>query len=279
MDATKFRQASHAVWEAMAPGWDSRHAYFEEAARPVTVQMLKHLEPAPGQIILELAAGTGVVGFAASTLVEPGGRVIVSDFSEGMVKAAASHAARLKLGNVECRTLDAERLDLPDASVDGVLCRWGYMLMLDPAAAIAETRRVLRSGGRLSCAVFSGPEQNPWAGMPAQVLRERGHMPPAAAGAPGILALADRERIRSLFAGARFSDPEIEAVPFTWRFADANEYWQFLISAAGAIAMVVNALEDDERELVRAEVARRAAPFEGPRGFELPAESLVASAT
>jgi hypothetical protein len=95
MDATQFRQASHAVWEAMAPGWDTRHAYFEERARPVAAHMLERLEPAPGETILELAAGTGVVGFAAAQLVEPGGTVIVSDFSLAMVEAASRHAADL----------------------------------------------------------------------------------------------------------------------------------------------------------------------------------------
>jgi hypothetical protein len=68
-------------------------------------------------------------------------------------------------------------------------------------------------------------------------------------------------------------------VGFIWRFADANAYWQFLIGAAGAIAMVVNALEEDERERVRLEVVKRVTPFEGAHGFELPGESLVASAT
>jgi ubiquinone/menaquinone biosynthesis C-methylase UbiE len=279
MDTTKFRRASHDVWEAMAPGWDERHAYFEEVARPVTARMLERLEPTPGQIILDLAAGTGVVGFAASSLVEPGGRVIVSDFSEAMVKAAASHAARLKLGNVECRTLDAERLDLPDAAVDGVLCRWGYMLMADPAAAVAETRRVLRRGGRLSSAVFSGPKENPWAALPSQVLREGGYIPPPRAGAPGIFALADRDRLSNLFVTAGFSDLAIDEVGFTWRFADADDYWQFVLGAVGAIAMVLNALEVDERERVRVETARRAASFEGENGMEMPGVSLVASGT
>src|SRR5436309_11506807 len=108
MDATIFKRASQAVWEAMAPGWDRRHAYFEQTARPVTERMLERLAPAEGQTILELAAGTGVVGFAAAPLVGPGGRVIVSDFAEAMVAVAARHAAELRLGNVECRVLDAE---------------------------------------------------------------------------------------------------------------------------------------------------------------------------
>jgi ubiquinone/menaquinone biosynthesis C-methylase UbiE len=279
MDATKFRQASHAAWEAMAPGWDERHAYFEDVTRPVTARMLERLEPAPGQTILELAAGTGIVGFGAASLVEPGGRVIVSDFSEAMVEAAASHASRLKLANVECRTLDAERLDLPDASFDGVLCRWGYMLMGDPPAAFAETRRVLRRGGRLSTAVFSAPAQNPWAAMPSQILQEGGHMRPAEAGTPGIFALADPDRLRLLFASAGFLEPEIDEVRFTFHFTDADDYWEFVVTMVGAIAMVLNALEAGERERVKVEMARRVASFERAGRIEMPGVSLVASGT
>ncbi len=279
MDATDFRRASHAVWEAMAPGWDERYAYFEETARPVTERMLERLTPARGQTILELAAGTGLVSFAAAALVAPDGHVIVSDFSEAMVEAADRRAGELGLENVECRVLDAERLDLPDGAVDGVLCRWGYMLMADPATALAETRRVLRRGGRLACAVFAGAEQNPWAALPSRMLQERGHMPPPEAGAPGILALADRDRVRRLFSGAGFSEPQIEEVAFTWRFAGADDYWEFLTGAAGAIAMVLGRLDDDERRHVREQIAEGVASFGGPSGIGLPAVSLVASAS
>lgn len=279
MEPTEFRRASHAVWEAMASGWDARHTYFEETARPVTERLLERLAPAPGQSLLDLAAGTGVVGFAAAALVGHGGRVIVSDFSEAMVEAAERHAAELGLENVECRVLDAERLDLPDEAVDGVLCRWGYMLMANPAAALAETRRVLRRGGRLACAVFAEPEKNPWAALPSRVLQERGHMPPAEAGVPGILALANRDHLRRLFAGAGFSDPQIEEVAFTWRFADADDYFGFLTDAAGAIAMVLDRLAEDELGNVREQIAERVASFDGASGIELPGVSLIAWAS
>ena len=144
MDATQFRQASHAVWEAMAPGWDTRHAYFEERARTVATHMLERLEPAPGETILELAAGTGVVGFAAAQLVEPGGTVIVSDFSQAMVEAASRHAADLGLPNVECRVLDAERLDLPDDAVlsAGATCSCPTRRPPSPRHAVFSARAV-----------------------------------------------------------------------------------------------------------------------------------------
>jgi ubiquinone/menaquinone biosynthesis C-methylase UbiE len=279
VDATELKRASRAVWEAMAPGWDERHRYFEERTRPVTERMLERLAPAPGQVILDLAAGTGVVGFAAAALVGPEGRVILGDFSQAMVGTAGRRAAELGLANVECRVLDAERLDLPDAVVDGVVCRWGYMLMADPQAAFLETRRVLRRGGWLSCAVFAGPEQNPWVALPSRVLQERGHVPPPEAGAPGILALADRARLRSLFAGAGFSEPHVDEVPFSWRFSDVGDYWDFLGEAAGAIAMVLARLSEDERERVREEIVARVLSYSGAGVIELPAMSLVASAS
>ncbi len=250
MDATEFRRRSRAVWEAMAPGWDSRHAYFEEVARPVIDLMLKRLAPEPGQTILDLAAGTGVAGFAAAGVVGGEGHVIVSDFAERMVDAAKRHAATVGLTNVECRVLDAEQLDLADDAVDGVICRWGYMLMADPAAAFHETRRVLRPGGRLAFAVFTAPEENPWGALPAAVLVERGHMPP----------------------------PEAD-VAFTWRFADQDAFWTFLREAAGAITIVLDRLDDHERLRVGQEIRERVEAFDGPNGIELQGVSLVASAT
>jgi ubiquinone/menaquinone biosynthesis C-methylase UbiE len=279
MDATEFRRRSRAVWEAMAPGWDSRHAYFEEIARPVTDLMLERLAPARGQTILDLAAGTGVAGFAAAGPVGREGHVIVSDFAEPMVDAAKRQAAKLGLTNVECRALDAERLDLADDAVDGVICRWGYMLMADPAAAFRETRRVLRAGGRLAFAVFTGPDENPWGSLPAAVLVERGQMRPPEAGAPGLFALADRGRLSRLLADAGFSEPRFEDVAFTWRFTDPNAFWTFLNEAAGAITIVLDRLDDDERLRVGQEIRERVEAFEGRNGLELRGVSLVASAT
>ncbi len=274
----EFKRSSQAVWEAMAPGWDERHAYLEEVTRPVTDRMLERLEPAPGQTILDLAAGTGVVGCAAAPTVGPEGRVIVGDFSKAMVEAAERQAASLGLRNVECRVLDAESIDLEDDAVDGVLCRWAYMLMADQSAALQETRRVLRDEGRMACAVFAGPEENPWAALPASVLHQRGHMAAPQPGAPGILALADLDRLRGLITGAGFSEPRIDEVAFSFSFADDQDYWDFLLHAAGMIAMVLDRLDEDEVGKVREELAEQEAPFRGAGRIEFPAKALVASA-
>jgi ubiquinone/menaquinone biosynthesis C-methylase UbiE len=151
--------------------------------------------------------------------------------------------------------------------------------MADVTAALRETRRVLRADGRVACAVFAGPEQNPWAALPSRVLQQRGHIPPPEAGAPGILALSHRDRLRLLFTEAGFADPAIEEVAFGFRFAGVDEYWEYLNSAAGAIAMVLGRLGQDERERIRGEIAEQLDAVGGSGQIELPAASLVVSAS
>jgi SAM-dependent methyltransferase len=279
MDLAEYRRASHAVWEAMAAGWDARHADVERVTRPITERLIGRLRPAPGDTVLELAAGTGVAGLAVAAALRGRGRVILSDFSPAMIEAASRRGAELGLGEVEYRVLDAERLDLPDGSVDAVLCRFGYMLMADPAAAMAETRRVLREGGRLACCVVGTSEANPWSSLPGRLLVERGHLPAPEPGAPGIHALADPRRLAAMLAAAGLGEPRIEEVDTAWTFSGEADYWTFLEDVAGAISMVLARLDEAERSRLRSELSRRLEPFRTEQGLLLPARSLVASAT
>jgi ubiquinone/menaquinone biosynthesis C-methylase UbiE len=141
------RQQSRAAWNAVAPGWYARREELWKASRPVSEWMVRKLHPRPGDTVLELAAGLADTGLMAARLVGEAGRVIVTDFTPEMLVGARRRAEEIGVENAEFRVLDAERMDLETDSVDGVLCRWAYMLMIDPPAAFAETRRVLRPGG------------------------------------------------------------------------------------------------------------------------------------
>jgi ubiquinone/menaquinone biosynthesis C-methylase UbiE len=124
MDLDEYRRSSHDIWERMAPGWEERRDWVWEASRAVGEWMVDRLAPQPGQTLLELAAGAGDTGFAAIARLAGEGRLISTDFSPRMVKAAQRRAAELGLTNIEFRVMDAERMDLAEDSVDGVLCRW-----------------------------------------------------------------------------------------------------------------------------------------------------------
>jgi hypothetical protein len=110
------------------------------------------------------------------------------------------------------------------------------------------------------------------------VLVEQGHMPPPQPGTPGILALADRDRVRELVTGAGFSEPEIDEVAFTWELADVDQYWRLLTETAGALAMVLKRLDESEVARVRDAIADRLKPEPGAP-IELAAASLIVSAT
>ena len=175
-----------------------------------------------------------------------------------MVESARRRAAELGIGNAEFRVLDAQRLDLRDASVDGVLCRWGYMLMPDPAVALAETRRVLRPGGRVAFAVWGSADENPWASVGARVLLARGLMEPPEPDAPGPFRLHDPERLRALVAGAGLELGGLEDVGVTWLYESADEHWEATRDLSHMLNSVLERLDETEVEEVRAEIRRGA---------------------
>ncbi|HEY1595686.1 MAG TPA: class I SAM-dependent methyltransferase [Thermoleophilaceae bacterium] len=270
MDLAEYRKLSHDTWEQMAAAWDEWTDVIVEQSRAPTEQMVAALSPRPGETILELASGAGVGGFAAAAAMGGEGRLIMTDFAEQMVVAMRRRGADLGFDNIEYRVMDAEQMDIDDDSVDGVLCRWGYMLMADPAAALRETRRVLRPGGRLSFSVWGAPEDNPWGSVPSRVLLERGHLEPPENGAPGIFALGDAGRIDALVTGAGFERPQLEEVRLTWNYVDFAHFWSFITEAAGGIALVFEQLDARETAEVRADIETRLEQYKTGGGYDMP---------
>lgn len=278
MDAEEYRRESGERWERAATGWSRRAHELDAATRPVSEAMVEALGPQPGQTILELAAGPGVTFLGVAERLAPGGRLILSDRSEPMVEVARERIA--DRADVEARVLDAESIDLPTASVDGVLCRWAYMLVPDPATALGETRRVLRPGGRLALSVWADPEGNPWVVVAMRELMRRGLAPAPEPDAPGMFALADPERVVGLLAGAGFSDWDVRPVGFEYEFAGAERWWEVMTDLNRTVADAHASLDEAGRAEVREALAREFEPWTGPDGaLRLPACALVAGAS
>ena len=278
MDRDEHRRQSFEAWEGMAAGWERSRERIETTATPVREWLLRELAPSPGDTVLELAAGPGDTGYAAAALVGDAGRVISSDRSPAMVEVARRRAAELGLRNVEHRVLDAEELDLPDDSVDGVICRFAYMLMADPARALAETRRVLRPGGRLVFAVWREGERNPWVSTAGRMFVARGLVPPPDPRAPGMFTLASDERIRELLSSAGFNARLIEDIPVLFVSASLEEYIETARETGGLFAQVWNEASADLQEEMVAELEDAFAPFAVDGRYELPGVAVGVSA-
>ena len=270
IDLDAYREQSLETWAQMAPGWEDKREWLMGVTGRVNAWLAEKVDPQPGQTFLDIAAGTGDLGFLVAERVGQDGRVISTDFAPEMLDVARRQGEARGLTNVEYRVVDAESMDLDDDSVDGAVCRFGYMLMADSAAALRETRRVLRDGGPLAFAVWQTPDRNPWAALPGMTLVQRGHMPPPEPGAPGIFAMGEPDRIRELVTGAGFDEPELEEIAFDFRFADSDDLWDMLVRIAGPIARVINALPDDERQATRAAIMENVAPYRNEDGSYTP---------
>jgi SAM-dependent methyltransferase len=272
----KARQQSRAAWGAVASGWYAQREELWKASRPVGEWMVRRLDPKPGDTVLELAAGLADTGLMAARLVGESGHLIVTDFTTEMVAAASRRAEEVGVQNAEFRVLDAERMDLQTGSVDGVLCRWAYMLMIDPSAAFAETRRVLRPGGRLAFSVWAARERNPALSLVGGVLESQGHIPPPDPNAPSAFAMADPERNRELVMGAGFAEPEIEEVSFRWPFSDRDAYWRYVTETSASSSPILRLLPPEEQAKVREQVHEMARPYRSGEGYDFPATCLNA---
>lgn len=245
-----------------------------EALGGVGDWLVNALDPQPGETILELAAGLADTGFAAASRIGPDGRLIVTDFSAGMIDAARRHGEELGVATADFATVDAERLELEDGSVDGVLCRMGYMLIADPEAALRETHRVLTDRGRVAFAVWGAPERNPWATVVARRVMEQSGGPPPDPEAPGVFAMASEERMRALLSAAGFEPRAIEELEVTWRFGSADDYWRFILDLAGGLAIVIRQMPEDDQHAVEERVTSDLAAYSADGGFALPGVAL-----
>jgi SAM-dependent methyltransferase len=278
MGTDELRRRSLENWQTMAVGWERRRAEIDRITAPVREWLAAELAPRPGDTVLELAAGPGDTGFSVAPLLGENGVLISTDFSPAMVEVARRRSDELGLSNVEHRVEDAERLDLDDGSVDGAICRFGYMLMVDPGASLAETRRVIRPGGRLVFAVWRGPERNPWVSIAGRILVARGHAPPPEPGAPGMFTLADEEHTRSLLVRAGFGEARFEDVPVVFGARDVDDYVQSAVDTGGMFAAAFGGAPEEEQQAMKAEFAEAFAPFATEDGYELPGVALCAVA-
>jgi SAM-dependent methyltransferase len=277
-DPDEQRAASREMWEKAAAGWGRNADRVRDWGMPVSVAMLDRLALQPGQRVLELAAGPGDTGFMAAELIAPAGTLISSDGAEAMLDVARQRAADAGIDEVEFALLDLEWIDLPTASVDAVLCRWGIMLTVDPEAAAREMRRVLRAGGRAALAVWDVPERNPWATVPTRVMIELGLAEPPDPEAPGMFRLAPEGRLTELLQDAGFVEVSVEPVEVDRRYQRVDDYIHDTLEMSPTFGATLKELSEAQREEALDRLRAAAAQFESSDGLVLPGSSLVAVA-
>lgn len=175
---------------------------------PCAEILLSRLGLRPGETLLDVACGTGIVVRLAAPLLGPAGLVIGRDINEAMVVRARSHAPPPGSARLEFGVSPAAPLDLGDESVDVVTCQQGLQFFPEPDAALAEMRRCLRPGGHVGIAVWFGVQECPlWAALEVGLAEKWGAE--HAAGIRRPFSWPGADALTSAMAGAGFTDLQL----------------------------------------------------------------------
>jgi ubiquinone/menaquinone biosynthesis C-methylase UbiE len=233
----------------------------------------------PGERVLDVACGTGIVTRLAADRVGATGQVTGLDLNPGMLAVARSLPAVTRV-EMDWQEGSALALPFPEATFDVVLCQLGLQFFPDRPTALREMRRVLQDGGRVGLSVFGPIEHNPATFALASALDR--HLGPEASLAKRTEhALADTEELRELIAGAGFQDVVISTATKWIHFPSPAEYVRVQLAATPLASLIAPYPPIDREQVIEAIVADVGAalePYTQKVGLTFPQEAHTALA-
>ncbi len=230
---------------------------------PVARDLLTAADLRPGERVLDAACGTGVVARLAAERVAPGGSVAGLDPNPGMIAVARDSSPAGS--SIDWYEAPGEKIPLPDASFDVVLCSMGLQFFADREAGLKEFLRVLVPGGRL-VAGLPGPTPPPLEIMADALAKHIG--PECASFVQAVFALHDPDELRELARRAGFHDIQTRSSVVPLRLPPPGEFLRQYLSSTPLGAAVAQA-DDEIRAALEtdfAERCRRLAPKGAPAG-------------
>jgi ubiquinone/menaquinone biosynthesis C-methylase UbiE len=227
---------------------------------------------AAGERVLDVACGTGLVALEAARLVGAAGRVTGVDLSGKMVEAARRRAAGLGIANATFQRMDAQKLELEDASFDVALCALGLMYVPDLSAALSEMHRILRPGGRMIVAVWGERSQCGWAPVFEIVDAEV-----SSDVCPLFFNLGQQNVLADLCETVDFDLLECRRLSSTLCYVDAEEACDAAF-IGGPVALAWSRFNEDTRQRVRQRYASAIDPWRHAGGYRIPGEFVVVAA-
>jgi len=256
-------------------GWDKAAVYYEEfwhkQLAPAQQRLLELAALKPGERVLDLACGTGLVTFPAAAAVAPGGEVLGTDISQSMIDLVRQIAAERGIANVAFDRIDAEDLSaLPDDSFDAVLTALGLMYVPDVLQSLREQLRVLKPGGRAVAAVWGQRDRCGWAEIfPIVESRIQSDV------CPMFFQMGTQDVLAKTMQMAGFADVTHERLPSTLRYESDDE----AIGAAfmgGPVALAYSRMDGATRDSAHKDYLDSIAQYRDGKGYNVAGEFVVA---
>jgi ubiquinone/menaquinone biosynthesis C-methylase UbiE len=224
----------------------------------------------PGERVLDVACGTGLVSFPAAEAVGPGGGVLGTDISERMVEAARQEAAMRGFAHMQFARMDAEALDMPSGTFDAALCSLGLMYVPDPLKAVGEMHRALRPGGRAAAVVWGARDRCGWAEIfPIIDARVESEV------CPLFFQLGTGDSLRRAFQMSGFTGVTAEQLRESLHYSTPEEACGAAF-AGGPVALAYSRFDQRTREEAHAEYLASIERYRNGDGYEIPGEFVIA---
>jgi ubiquinone/menaquinone biosynthesis C-methylase UbiE len=267
MEARLQRRVQRYGWDKAAPCYEQS---WHRQLAPAQTRLLALASLRPGERVLDVACGTGLVTFAAAAAVGPEGTVVGADISDAMIAQANTRAAGLR-HDLRFERMDAEELTLPDATFDVAMCALGLMYVPDVAKAIAEMTRVIVPGGRIVAAVWGQRSQCGWAEVfPIVDARVRSEV------CPLFFALGTGDRLATEFRDAGLTDLVTDRIHTRLDWASPDEACGAAF-IGGPVALAYSRFDDKTRQAVHTEYLRSIEPWRSGAGYQVPGEFVIVS--
>jgi len=227
----------------------------------------------PGERVLDVACGTGVVTRQAAQAVGTTGQVMGLDINDGMLQVARTVAPPVG-APMTWRHGSVMALPFPEASFDVVLCQWGLEFFPDRAQGLREMARVLAPGGRVGLRVWRALARQPFQTAVLAALDRHlfgGQHGPSRAAMVQPFSFADAETVRTLLADAGFHAMRVRIGIHPLRFASAEAYTLGFLSST-TIASEIAAMDEAKRTRMMQEIVAALHPFIDDDGLAAPAE-------
>lgn len=258
-------------------GWDKASAYYEgywaRQLEPAQRLLLNMAGLQPGEKVLDVACGTGLVTFPAAEAVGLRGAVVGTDISGEMIAAIAQEAERRGVDNTSFERMEAEKLMLEDGSFDVALCALGLMYVTDARTSVSELHRVLKPGGRAVSAVWGARDRCGWADIfPIVDARVKSEV------CPMFFQLGTGDALNMVYGLAGFESVTTERISTRLHYANADD----AIGAAfagGPVALAYSRFDDKTREDAHREYLASIESFRKGSGYEIPGEFVVTRGT
>lgn len=254
-------------------GWDRAAPHYEnawnEALAPATSAVLEAAALRPGERVLDVACGSGLLTRAAWQAVAPGGgEVVGSDISEAILTEAAARLPGCRFVRADAQTLNEH---VPMAYFDALLCGLGLMYMPDPEAALVTMARCLRPNGRLAVSVWGERQACGWADIfPIVDARVRSEV------CPMFFRVGSGDTLERALQAAGLVAVQISRVPTELNYADADAACDAAL-LAGPVALAYSRFDEPTRLGVRADYLASIEPWRQGERFAIPGMFVIGS--